>query len=134
MTSHNPYDLNPFSSPVFSSFLPHLLLFLPHTSLFSSFLFQQKSFFWPPFLLFWKSRWMGGEKRVEERESGSEVWMRRVRMRRKMVWMTTAIDLKSPLEYFFWASLSYEPNISVWVSCSGEEYIVHPVLTLLHPA
>lgn len=27
MTSHNPYDLNPFSSPVFSSFLPHLLLF-----------------------------------------------------------------------------------------------------------
>ena len=24
------------------------------------------------------------------------------------VWMTTAIDLKSPLEYFFWASLSYE--------------------------
>lgn len=40
------------------------------------------------------------------------------------VWMTTAIDLKSPLEYFFWASLSYEPNISVWVSCSGEEYIV----------
>ena len=38
-----------------------------------------------------------------------------------MVWMTTAIDLKSPLEYFFWASLSYEPlsyepNISVWVS------------------
>ena len=37
------------------------------------------------------------------------------------VWMTTAIDLKSPLEYFFWASLSYEPlsyepNISVWVS------------------
>ena len=23
MTSHNPYDLNPFSSPVFSSFLPH---------------------------------------------------------------------------------------------------------------
>ena len=60
------------------------------------------------------------------RGSGSEVWMRRVRMRRKMVWMTTAIDLKSPLEYFFWASLSYEPlsyeplsyepNISVWVS------------------
>lgn len=50
------------------------------------------------------------------------------------VWVTTAIDLKSPLEYFFWASLSYEPlsyeplsyepNISVWVSCSGEEYIV----------
>ena len=32
-TSHNPYDLNPFSSPVFSSFRPHLLLFLPHTSL-----------------------------------------------------------------------------------------------------
>ena len=50
----------------------------------------------------------------EKRESGSEVWMR-------MVWMTTAIDLKSPLEYFFWASLSYEPlsyepNVSVWVS------------------
>ena len=50
----------------------------------------------------------------ERRECGSEVWM------------TTAIDLKSPLEYFFWASLSYEPlsyeslsyepNISVWVS------------------
>lgn len=43
------------------------------------------------------------------------VWMR------SSVWMTTAIDLKSPLEYFFWASLSYEPlsyepNISVWVS------------------
>ena len=49
-----------------------------------------------------------------EEESGSEAWMRRA-------WMTTAIDLKSPLEYFFWASLSYEPlsyepNISVWVS------------------
>lgn len=45
----------------------------------------------------------------EEEKSGSEVWM------------TTAIDLKSPLEYFFWASLSYEslsyePNISVRVS------------------
>lgn len=55
-----------------------------------------------------KRCWYGGE------ESGSEAWMRRV-------WMTTAIDLKSPLEYFFWASLSYEslsyePNISVWVS------------------
>ena len=32
-----------------------------------------------------------------EEKSGSEVWM------------TTASDLKSPLEYFFWASLSYEP-------------------------
>ena len=28
LTSHNPYDLNSFSSPVFSSFLPHLLIFL----------------------------------------------------------------------------------------------------------
>ena len=53
--------------------------------------------------------------------------MRRVDEKRgNEVWMTTAIDLKSPLEYFFWASLSYEslsyeplsyePNISVWVS------------------
>ncbi|MGE9976756.1 hypothetical protein ACQRAS_12260 [Coprococcus catus] len=32
-----------------------------------------------------------------------------VKCGRKEVWMTTAIDLKSPLEYFFWASLSYEP-------------------------
>ena len=50
-----------------------------------------------------------GKKRRADEKSGSEVWM------------TTAIDLKSPLEYFFWASLSYEPfsyepNISVWVS------------------
>lgn len=40
-TSHNPYDLNPFSSPVFSSFLPHLLLFYSYTLpcvLFSAFL------------------------------------------------------------------------------------------------
>ena len=28
---HNPYDVNSFSSPVFSSFLPHLLLFYSYT-------------------------------------------------------------------------------------------------------
>ena len=67
--------LNPFSSPVFSSFRPHLLLFYSYTLC--------------VVLLFC------GE------ESGSEAWMRRV-------WMTIAIDLKSPLECFFWASLSYE--------------------------
>ena len=37
-TSHKPYDLNPFSSPVFSSFRPHLLLFLLHTLCCSSIL------------------------------------------------------------------------------------------------
>ena len=61
MTSHNPYDLNPFSSPVFSSFLLHLLLFLPHTSLCG--------------MVGGKEVWrrdVGGE------ESGSEVWMKSV--------------------------------------------------------
>ena len=33
MTSHNPYDINPFSSPVFSSFLPHHFYFFYFTSL-----------------------------------------------------------------------------------------------------
>ena len=69
--------LNPFSSPVFSSFLPHLLLYFHITSLcalffFCSFvgvcpfLFYQKRFFWPPFLLFWKSSWIGLSRRVGE--------------------------------------------------------------------
>ena len=137
-TSHNPYDLNPFSSPVFSSFLPHLLLFLL-------------------FLLFCGAEMLVGKKGVVVK-CGWRVWT--VWMRR--AWMITAIDLKSPLEYFFWASLSYEPfsyepNISVWVSfwymvrqcristavlistavwvsCSSEEHIMQrwSVLTLLH--
>ena len=95
MTSHlfKPYDLNPFSSPVFSS-TPTFIL--PHH-----------------FLV-----WYGGEECGEE----MLVVKKRVVVKRgNEVWMTTAIDLKSPLEYFFWASLSYEPlsyepNISVWVS------------------
>ena len=64
--------------------------------------------------------WYGGEECGEEMLVGKK---RRavVKCGREEVWMTTAIDLKSPLEYFFWASLSYEPlsyepNISVWVS------------------
>ena len=105
------------STPTFISSTHFLVLFFYSFALlwlFSSFLFYQKSFFWPPFLLFWKSRWMGGEEGVVVKCGREECgW--------EEVWMTTAIDLKSPLEYFFWASLSYEPlsyepNISVWVS------------------
>ena len=120
--------LNPFSSPVFSSFRPHLLLFYSYTLC--------------VVLLFCGEEMLVGKKRRAVVKCG---WEER---------MTTAIDLKSPLEYFFWASLSYEPlsyepNISVWVSfwymvqqcristavlistavknisCSSEEYIMH---------
>ena len=78
-TSHNPYDLNPFSSPVFSSFRPHLLLFLlfhflvlffysssPSHSVFF-FPFPVEKFFLAAFsTFFWKSRWIGLSRRVGE--------------------------------------------------------------------
>ena len=80
-----------------------------------------------PTFLFQKSSYFLGVVKRHTSLCGSEVWMRSVDEKSVVmksgseVWMTTAIDLKSPLEYFFWASLSYEslsyePNISVWVS------------------
>ena len=91
--------LNPFSSPVFSSFRSHHFYSISHTL---------------PCVVWWEEE-SGVVKcgMVEKRAV--------VKCGREEVWMTTAIDLKSPLEYFFWASLSYEPlsyepNISVWVS------------------